>query len=458
VRGPAGHLLALALAALVGCRAQTAPARAQWKVYLATDAPVPQLGEQLFVELLESSGAEVAAGETRLIDGSRPELWPVSFGVVPTTPGAAVRLRARLYRLDETGADGTPQGTALIDATGTLPSLGPGVNEVAMTLAMACFGVASNLPGQRTCDPATGGLAPEPTLAALASSAPLPAPGSWPPALVVPCSSHPPAGMTCIPGGAFLLGATQYFSDGTDVAPSPQHLVQLRPFAIDTDEVTVGVVRELVQTMGLAPPLTGDTDPTAEPPECTYDNTSNTDAPVNCVSWTQANQACKLLGKQLPSEAQWEYVAGNLGQKTPFPWGTDTDVCARAVVARGRALVTSDDEALECLSGQSGFMPGPVSGGSSTDVSLLGVRNLGGNVSEWVADIFDPYTGPCWADGSLLVDPVCSSAVAKSTVRSIRGGSWQTGAVYAYATQRQFAPSSTNPPGVSIGLRCVVDM
>jgi formylglycine-generating enzyme required for sulfatase activity len=454
----AGRLAVVAvLAGLAGCPGQTAPARSQWKVFVATDAPVPALGQQLYVEFIDAQGNDVSSGETRLVDGSRPELWPVSFGVVPSSSDAPLRLRVRLYRLDETGIDGTPEGNNVLDATATLPPARSGVSPVALTLAMACFGVAPDLAGHRTCDPSTGALAPEPTLTPIADTSGLPSPGSWAPAAVVPCSSDPPAEMACIPGGVFLLGAAHYYSTSPDLEPSPEHLVQLSPFALDLDEMTVGGYRALVQSKGLSPPLTSDPDPNASPQECTYGGMDD-GAPLTCVSWAQADQACRALGKRLPTEAEWEYAAGNLGLKTPFPWGTDTDICANAVVARGRGSSVNFSEPLECLTAQSQYTVGPVAGGSPRDVTLLGVQNLGGNVGEWVADVFDPYSGPCWASGPLLVNPVCSAGVAGTSGHASRGGSWQLPAFSAYAYQRSQYVVAGDPGVVATGFRCAVDL
>ena len=47
------------------------------------------------------------------------------------------------------------------------------------------------------------------------------------------------------------------------------------------------------------------------------------DHPVVHIAWLDAIEYCRWAGKQLPSEAQWEYAArGGLDGKT-FPWGND---------------------------------------------------------------------------------------------------------------------------------------
>jgi formylglycine-generating enzyme required for sulfatase activity len=424
-------------------------------VVLATDAPVPQLGQQIYVELLDAQGQDASTPEARLLDGSRPELWPVSFGLVPSSSTDSPRLRVRLYRLDETGSDGTPQGTALIDATAELSPVSSGISTVAMTLAMNCFGVAPDLPGKRTCDPSTGSLAPEPLLPEITDLGPLPAAGSWPPAAVQPCSGAPPSGMVCVPGGAFLMGAAHFYPIGGGLDPAPQHVVSLSPFAIDIDEMTVGATRSLVNTRGLLPPLMGDPDASASPPACTYlggTDPSHDDLPINCVSWSQANEACKLLGKRLPTEAEWEYVAGNTGLGTPYPWGADPDPCAYAIVARGRPEL---DLSFECEGSSNGYAWGPVAGGSPMDATVLGVLNLGGNMNEWVADIFAPYSSACWNTGTYLVDPRCASPSVNG--HALRGGSWQSDAFEARISTRG---SVTNDalPLVSAGFRCAVDL
>lgn len=437
------------------CSGDTAPPRPQWVVHLATDAPIPALGQQLYVELLDPVTVETGAPKGRLLDGSRGSSWPISFGVVPARSGAPPRVRARFFALDEAGADGVPTTNALIDAVADLPLVGTGVTDVALVLRMACFGVAADVAGRRSCDPATGALAPEPTLPTLDTVEPLPLPGSWPPSKVVDCSPGVPVGMRCAPGGVFLMGTPQSITPGGPLGTLPQHLVQLHAFAIDEDEFTVGDYRALVETAGSSPPLTGDPDPFASPPECKYLGAKvsrNDTMPVNCVTWQQANRACATVGKRLPTEAEWEYVAGNLGARSLFPWGSDTDICSYAVVSRGRGLVAG--ESTTCLSAKFGYQPGPVAGGDGRDRTFMGVRNLGGNLSEWVLDAFAPYTDPCWAGRSLLIDPVCTDR--RYGKRSVRGGGWIYPPFYAYGTVRDGSPP--DQPQVSVGFRCARSM
>jgi sulfatase modifying factor 1 len=443
-----GWVLAGSIAALAACVGQ-APPRPQWKVYVATDAPVPQLGQQLFVELLDGQGRDVA-GETRLVDGSRPELWPVSFGIAPSASATGARVRVRFYRLDDTGPDGAPVGAAFIDATATLPASPSGVTEVALTLAMKCFGVGADLAGHRTCDPRTGTLAAEPTLAAGANPSNLPAVGSWPPGKAAPCPAAAPSGMKCVPGGAFLMGSNQHYEAGPTLDPTPERLVQLRPFAIDVDEVTNADILPFILAGRLVAPLRGTLDGEM-PGECTFlgtDDTTHGAMPVNCVSWSQANQACTLLGKRLPTEAEWEYVAGNLGSRTPYPWGDDDDVCSHAVVARGRGFT---GENVECLQPPD-YIAGPVAGGDAGDVTSLGVKNLGGNVREWTADFFDAYTGPCWSGAPPLVNPVCT----KGATHAIRGSDWEEEGTLAHPYSR-VAPAADGA-SMATGFRCAKDL
>lgn len=445
--------LSCVLAASAGGCGGQGTARDQWEVFVGTDAPIPQLGQELLVEMLDESGQPELPASVRFIDATHAA-WPVSFGVVPDGEHARPRVRVRLYRLDETGSDGLPTGAALLDATASLPPPS-GVTRVGLALAMACFGVAADPGGRRTCDPTTKQLVAEPTLHRAVDPTTLPRPGSWPDAARVPCLPHVAPGMTCAPGGAFLLGTQHFFRDTTDTDPLPQRLVVLHPFAIDTAEVTVGQVRSLVRAEGLQPPIEQGATASAgvRTEACTYrgvNDASNDDAPANCLPWVTADRACRAMGKRLPTEAEWEYVARNLDEETTYPWGSDPAVCDYAVVARGYSVYV---DATECEPSGSTTPPGPVAGGSALDKTALGVLNLGGNVSEWVADFFAPYSGACWSVGVPLIDPSCESS---SMGHSIRGGSWQDAVTKASSTSRSV--SDADGASEAVGFRCAMSM
>ena len=176
-----------------------------------------------------------------------------------------------------------------------------------------------------------------------------------------------PTGMVFIAGTSFLMGD----SDGL-LFDSPAHRVTLSSYCIDRTEVTVSAYRACTDS-GCTTPELGF--------ECAlYGNWTRTDHenhPINCVYWTQARAYCRSGGGDLPTEAQWEYAArGNDGRR--YPWGS----------------AVPSNEGCWGHSPGDGELTCPV-GSFPAGASPFGLLDMAGNVSEWTADWYWPYSaGP----------------------------------------------------------------
>lgn len=458
----AGALLAGLVAA--SCGGSVADPRPQWVVSIETDAPVPQMGDRLLVEVLDASGNPACPSCRRLFGVRDAGSWPVSFGL--TDEGRPVtRIRARLFRADHVGVDGLPTGSLVLDAVGDLDHA-TGVSHVRLPLPFDCAGVSADpalgttciLPG-RTKGPA----------ARLSDAGPSLVAGSHPSARAIPCPRPAPSDMLCIAGGAFALGDPKFagFSRGEEdeTVPLPERLVVLSPYFLDEREVTVGTVRSLLASGAVKASLVERGSISQERGACTY--TAAPDAfeshPINCITAAEAEQICAALGKRLPTEAEWEFAAANRTSESQFPWGASEDYCAMSVLSRARS-VSEGPETSDFLVGSSfcrtqppsaptkTWGPVPVTSEtldrSSCDASGRCVSFMGGNVAEWVADGFASYDAPCW-QGFPLRDPQCPAQTAK--YRVVRGGSWASYGYEARAHWRQVHTAKASP---SVGVRC----
>jgi serine/threonine-protein kinase len=202
--------------------------------------------------------------------------------------------------------------------------------------------------------------------------------------------------MVYVPGGTFPMGSTE---DDPDAVRDelPQHMVTLDGFWIDQTEVTNAQFLQFLNEQGNSGPegtkrIVLDQGYTRISQEGDRFTTTEAglDWPVLMVTWHGAADYCQWAGGRLPTESEWEYAArgpqGNL-----YPWGDAPPTCDLANYGdcnRAAARV--------------GSRPG--------GASWCGALDMAGNVWEWVADRFGPYSarpqenpsGPAWGDVPVL--------------------------------------------------------
>ena len=177
-----------------------------------------------------------------------------------------------------------------------------------------------------------------------------------------------PQGMVTVPAGVFLMGSDVKVDRAAGPQELPQHGVYLSAFQIDLYEVSNVDYLRFVLASGMPWPQFWRESPFPEKAAL---------HPVINVSWYEADHYCRWAGKRLPTEAEWEKAARGEDGRI-FPWGNEPAGWIKSNIAHPGS--------------KRGFKYPPLANVNRYDrgVSPYGVHQMAGNVSEWVADWFDP--------------------------------------------------------------------
>jgi formylglycine-generating enzyme required for sulfatase activity len=202
--------------------------------------------------------------------------------------------------------------------------------------------------------------------------------------------------MVNLPGGTFNMGSND------DPSEKPVHEVTIAAFALGRYPVTIGEWRQCVADKA-----------------CSYEPAGDDNLPVYNVSWSDAQQYVTWLSKttkqqyRLPSEAEWEYAA-RAKTTTRYWWGDQPPTGKAACKGCG-----TDADANQ-----------PIKVGNFPP-NLLGLNDMTGSVSQWVADCWvkDYHGAP--HNGAARELPNCRQYV-------LRGGSWKNEARYLRSASRDY--------------------
>jgi formylglycine-generating enzyme required for sulfatase activity len=415
--------------------------------------------DTLRVDVVDRSNGDVTELETFAV--SSLEDWPISFGIAPPKSGSSPRLRLRLFRANnarpavvrgEPVLEPTP--AVSIDRLVDVHFPDQGIARRRIELSFACIGTSPTFGmDARTClDAARQDASPGEGVEVETRARPTRV-GSTPLAREVPCNGEP-EGTICVPGGFAFLGDLDLFGESAlSEDARPLRPVLISPFALDRTERTVGQLRELLSKHPEIPaPRQQDGTPLTH--GCHWrglNDSSADDLPINCVSPESAQAVCEALGGSLPSEARWEFAARGRGRRYTLPWGTSNTECcvashSRVAPSTGKTPVCGQKESAEPVASH---LPNDDCAGAG-DVSIDGVVDLGGSMSELMLDRLAGYDAPCWRVGGRLRDPICAADVS---ARVERGGAWSRGAGFMFsATRRSYSVA------LGSGFRCAFEV
>ncbi|MDP8223799.1 MAG: SUMF1/EgtB/PvdO family nonheme iron enzyme [Candidatus Lernaella stagnicola] len=234
-------------------------------------------------------------------------------------------------------------------------------------------------------------------------------------------AATPPAPMASIPATTFAMG----YEPPGPLSPHKEsrHEVELSAFSIDLHETTVGHYLRCVRAG-----------------RCRWRITllrKPLEAPMGGVTWNDAQDYCRFVGKSLPTEAQWELAARGVDGRD-YPWG-ETWQPEKANACDGE----------NCSGEIDGYAEAAPPGSFPQGAGPYGVLDMAGNMLEWVYD----WSSDDYYSQSPRRDP---RGPAEGTVKVVRGGSYfpaDMGTPDRLKTWRR----TTDPPDVRpdhIGFRC----
>jgi sulfatase modifying factor 1 len=261
-----------------------------------------------------------------------------------------------------------------------------------------------------------------------------------------------PDGMVYIQGGITTIGSN-------DGLPNEQPVfeISVNPFLMDKNLVTVSEYRKFVlDTQYISESelfnngVVFDFDKgewflkegvTWEYPNGKDSKIAEDDHPVRMVSWNDATEYLKWIGKRLPTEIEWEHAAkGAENINRIYSWGDSLVVEGKfkANTWNGKFPVanTVDDGYLQTS---------PV---GAFNITELGLTDMGGNVWEWTQSWYRSY-----ADRNIPFQP------ASNSEKVLRGGSFMCHVSYCHG-YRTTARSHTPPENslFHVGFRGVMDI
>lgn len=263
------------------------------------------------------------------------------------------------------------------------------------------------------------------------------------------------ATLVFVPAGTFIMGGTseltryarQLCKDaagdlaiavcGTNAFADehPAHPVELSGYWINQTEVTNRQYALCMDAGACAPPVeAGSFTRPVYFGDPTFDG-----YPVVNVDWSRAAAYCAWAGARLPTEAEWEYAARGPENRL-FPWG-DTFEPERLNYCDSSCPGLSDP------STNDGYPDTAPVGSFPQGASWVGAMDMAGNVREWVADWYGPYSLDA------VIDP---QGPESGESRIPRGGSWYDTPDDVRSVNRGAnLPDYTHP---KVGFRCAGDI